>query len=75
MEDELMAALKPDEPELPDAAAAEFDFVLSELGDGPVVTVLDVIGPESEVRGEVAGKPLELVMRESGDFKRDYLTR
>jgi hypothetical protein len=78
MEDDVMAALKPDEPELPDEAAAEFDLVLSEfplVGDGPADTVLDVRCPESGVREEVAGKPLELVKRrEASDFKTERLS-
>lgn len=73
MEDEVIAALKPDEPELPDAAGIEFDFELSLVGDDPVVTVLDVRGPDSEIREEVAGEPLELIIREVDSFKSEII--
>ncbi len=68
-----MAALKPDESELPGAPAIELGFGLSELPlVGPVDTILDDRDPDSEVIGEV-GEPSELVISEIDDFKRDIV--
>lgn len=73
IEDEVIAALKPNDPEPLDLTAVELESGVSELplvGDGPVDIVLDVMGPESEAREEVAGEPLELVLRRVADHKR-----
>lgn len=67
MEDEVIAALKPNDPESLDWKAVELELGVSEsplVGEGPVDIVLDVMGPESEAR-EVAGEPLELVFEKS----------
>jgi len=68
MEDEVIAALKPKDPEPLDWTAVELELGVSEpplVGEGPVDIVLDVMGPESEAREEVAGEPLELVFEKS----------
>lgn len=51
MEEEVIAALKPDDP--PVSTAVELDLGIPELpsvGEGPVDIELDVRGPESEER-------------------------
>jgi hypothetical protein len=64
-----IAALNPEEPELPGVTAAESDVEL--VATGPVGMILDVNGPdaeegvEEEEEGE-AGEPLELVVRRVG---------
>ena len=55
--DEVMAALKPDEPELV-AVEVKFDLL---VGAAPMVIRLDVWVPATEVEEEAAGEPLELV--------------
>jgi hypothetical protein len=68
MEDEVIAALKPNDPEPLDWTTVELELGVSEpplVGEGPVDRVLDVIGPESKAREEVAGEPLELVFQKS----------
>jgi hypothetical protein len=65
MEDEVIAALKPNDPEPLDITAVELKLGASEfplVGEGPADIALDVMVPESEER-EVAGEPLELVLR------------
>ena len=71
---DVIAALNPEEPELPRVAVVESDVEL--VAAGPVGMILDVKDPdagekvEEKEEGE-AGEPLELVVRRVGARKEE----